>query len=73
LWYLDRSVLLMVLTYALCPQMRAHLWGHAKALQLSLLKTRAHFQTLAASWMQAIFQSARGIGAAFSPTRDHHR
>jgi len=58
LWYLDGRVLLMVLTYALCPQMRAHLWGTQKR-ELSLLKLVRHFQALAASWMQAIFQSAR--------------
>jgi hypothetical protein len=56
LCYLYGRMLLMVLTYALCPQMRAHLWG-TKKRELSLLKLVRHFQALAASWMQAIFQS----------------
>jgi hypothetical protein len=56
LCYLYGRMLLIVLTYALCPQMRAHLWS-TKKRELSLLKLVRHFQALAASWMQAIFQS----------------
>jgi len=42
---------------ALCPPTRATLWlQHQRAL--SLLKFARHFQALAASWLQAIFQSA---------------
>jgi DDE family transposase len=49
-------MLLIVLTSALCPQLRAHRWG-TKKRELSLLKLVRHFQALAASWMPAIFQS----------------
>jgi hypothetical protein len=49
-------MLLIVLTYALCPQRRAHLWVKKKR-ELSLLKLVRHFQALAESWMQAILQS----------------
>ena len=51
---------LIVLTYALCPQMRAHLWGKHKR-ELSLLKLVRHFQALAESWMQVIFQSELAV------------
>jgi hypothetical protein len=56
LCYLYGRMLLMVLTYGLCPQMRAHLWS-TKKRELSRLKLVRHFQALAASWMQAIVQS----------------
>ena len=49
-------MLLILLNYALCPQMRATLWLK-KQRELSLLKLVRHFQALAAGWMQAIFQS----------------
>lgn len=53
-------MLLIVLTYALCPQMRAHLWGKHKR-ELSLLKLVRHFQALAESWMQVIFQAELAV------------
>lgn len=56
LCYLYGRMLLIVLTYAICPPMRAHLWG-TKKRELSLLKLVRHFQALAAGWLQAIFQS----------------
>ena len=49
-------MLLILLTYALCPQLRAQLWMKKKR-ELSLLKLMRHLQTFAASWMQALFQS----------------
>jgi hypothetical protein len=49
-------MLLMVLTSALCPQIRAHLWRQ-KQRALSLRKLMRHFQALAEQWMHAIFQS----------------
>jgi hypothetical protein len=49
-------MLLMLLNYALCPQIRATLWWKHKR-ELSRLKLVRHFQALAARWMQAIFQS----------------
>jgi len=56
LCYLYGRMLLIVLNYALCPQIRAHLWTQRKR-ELSLLKLVRHFQAFAARWMQAIFQS----------------
>jgi len=56
LCYLYGRMLLIVLNYALCPQMRANLWGKRKR-ELSLLKLVRHFQALAERWMHAIFQS----------------
>lgn len=56
LCHLYGRMLLIVLTYALCPQLRAQLWLKKKR-ELSLLKLMRHLQAFAASWMQAIFQS----------------
>ena len=56
LCYLYGRMLLILLTYALCPQMRAQLWMKKKR-ELSLLKLMRHLQACAASWMQAIFQT----------------
>jgi hypothetical protein len=60
LCYLYGRMLLMVLTYALCPQMRVHLWSKQKR-ELSLLKLVRHFQALAEHWMQVIFQSELAV------------
>jgi hypothetical protein len=49
-------MLLIVLTYALCPHLRAELWLK-KQRELSVLKLVRHFQALAERWMQAILQS----------------
>ena len=49
-------MLLMLLNYALCPQLRATLWMKRQR-ELSLLKLVRHFQALAEQWMQALFQS----------------
>ena len=56
LCYLYGRMLLILLNYALCPQIRASLWMKKKR-ELSLLKLMRHLQAFAASWMQAIFQS----------------
>jgi Transposase DDE domain len=56
LCYLYGRMLLIVLNYALYPQIRAHLWRQKKR-ELSLLKLVRHFQAFAERWMQAIFQS----------------
>jgi hypothetical protein len=56
LCYLYGRMLLIVLTYALCPQMRATLWLKKKR-ELSVLKLVRYFQALAEEWMHAIFQS----------------
>ena len=56
LCYLYGRMLLIVLNYALCPQVRATLWVK-KQRERSVLKLVRHFQALADRWMQAIFQS----------------
>jgi Transposase DDE domain len=56
LCYLYGRMLLILLNYALCPQIRVQLWMKKKR-ELSLLKLMRHLQAFAASWMQAIFQS----------------
>jgi hypothetical protein len=56
LCYLYGRMLLIVLNYALCPPLRAHLWRQ-KQRELSLLQLMRHFQAFAARWMQAIFES----------------
>jgi hypothetical protein len=56
LCYLYGRMLLILLNYALCPQIRATLWLKRKR-ELSLLKLVRHFQALAARWMQALLQS----------------
>ena len=50
-------MLRILLNYALCPQTRTTLWLQYQRA-LSLLKFARHFQALAPSWLQAIFQSA---------------
>jgi len=57
LCYLYGRMLRILLNYALCPQTRATLWLQYQR-ELSLLKFARHFQALAPSWFQAIFQSA---------------
>ena len=56
LCYLYGRMLLILLNYALCPQLRATLWMKRQR-ELSLLKLVRHFQALSAPWMQALFQS----------------
>jgi hypothetical protein len=56
LCYLYGRMLLILINYALCPQIRHTLWLKKKR-ELSLLKLVRHFQALAESWMKAIFQS----------------
>jgi hypothetical protein len=49
-------MLLILLTYALCPQIRHTVWLKKKR-ERSLLKLVRHFQALADQWMQVIFQA----------------
>jgi hypothetical protein len=56
LCYLYGRMLLVLLTYALYPQVRANLWLK-KHRELSLLKFVCHFQALAHSWMKVVFES----------------
>jgi hypothetical protein len=57
LCHLYGRMLLILLNYALCPQIRAALW-EKKRREVSVLKLVRHFQAFAERWMQAIFQSA---------------
>lgn len=57
LCYLYGRMLLILLNYALCPQIRAALW-EKKHREVSVLKLVRHFQAFAERWMQVIFQSA---------------
>ena len=56
LCYLYGRMLLILLHYALCPQLRTTLWVR-KRRELSVLKLVRHFQAFADRWMQAIFRS----------------
>ena len=50
-------MLLILLNYALCPQIRAALWEKQQR-EVSVRKLVRHCQAFAERWMQAIFQSA---------------
>lgn len=56
LCYLYGRMLLVLLTYALYPPVRAVVWMKTHR-ELSLLKFVCHFQALADSWMKVIFKS----------------
>lgn len=56
LCYLYGRLLLILLTYALCPSLRAALWAD-KRRELSLLKLMRHLQAVADRWLQALFAS----------------
>jgi len=56
LCYLYGRMLLVLLTYALYPQVRSVVWTKQQR-ELSLLKFVSHFQALADSWMKVIFES----------------
>ena len=49
-------MLLVLLTYALYPQVRSVVWVKQHR-EVSLLKFVCHFQALADSWMKVIFES----------------
>jgi hypothetical protein len=57
LCYLYGRMLLILLNYALCPQIQAALW-EKRQREVSVLKLVRHCQAFAERWMQAIFQSA---------------
>src|SRR5713101_2461732 len=54
--YLYGRRLLILLTYALCPELRATLWLKKKR-ELSVLKLVRHFQAVADRWLQVLFQA----------------
>jgi hypothetical protein len=49
--------LLSVLTFALCPSLRAAAWQQQQQREVSLLKLVRHCQVSAEQWLQALFQS----------------
>ena len=55
-------MVLIVLTFALCPSLRAVVWQKQQR-EVSLLKLVRHFQASADQWLQALFQS----GAQLDP------
>src|SRR5262249_26057024 len=54
LCYLYGRLLLIVLTYALCPAVRTSLWTRAHR-EVSFLKLVRYLQALAESWLQHLF------------------
>ena len=56
LCYLYGRMLLIVLTFALCPSLRTAAWQKQQR-EVSLLKLVRHFQAGADQWLQALFQS----------------
>ena len=56
LCYLYGRLLLIVLTFALCPTLRASVWQKQQR-EVSLLKLVRHFQASAEQWLHALFQS----------------
>jgi len=56
LCYRYGRMLLIVLTFALCPSLRAAAWQKQQR-EVSLLKLVRHFQASADQWFQALFQS----------------
>jgi hypothetical protein len=57
LCYLYGRMLLILLTYALCPTLRATVW-QKKQRELSLLKLVRHLHAGADHWLQTLFQGA---------------
>jgi hypothetical protein len=62
LCYLYGRMLLILLTYALCPTLRATVW-QKKQRELSLLKLVRHLQAGADQWLQTLFQGAPQLRA----------
>jgi hypothetical protein len=56
LCYLYGRLLLILLTYPLCPSLRVALWVE-KRRELSLLTLMRHLQAVADRWLQALFAS----------------
>src|SRR6266540_5708072 len=65
LCYLYGRMLLIFLTYALCPTLRATVWQQQQR-ELSLLKLVRHFQAGADQWLQRLFQNSRQLTAFLS-------
>jgi Transposase DDE domain len=56
LCYLYGRLLLILLTYALCPALRAAVWAQ-KRRELSVLKLVRHLQAVAEQWLQMLFRA----------------
>jgi hypothetical protein len=56
LCYLYGRLLLILLTYALCPALRAAVWVQ-KRRELSVLKLVRHLQAVAEQWLQMLFRA----------------
>jgi Transposase DDE domain len=56
LCYLYGRLLLILLTSALCPALRAAVWAQ-KRRELSVLKLVRHLQAVAAQWLQMLFRT----------------
>jgi hypothetical protein len=62
LCYLYGRLLLIVLTYALCPALRASLWTKQQR-ELSFLKLVRYLQAIADGWLQRLFEPAAVLRA----------
>lgn len=60
LCYLYGRMLLIVLTFALCPPLRVTVWQKQQH-EVSLVKLVRHFQAGAEQWLQVLFQSPRQL------------
>jgi Transposase DDE domain len=60
LCYLYSRMLLILLTYAFCPPLRARLWEQHRR-ELSFLKLIRHLQAGAERWLHALFQSEAAL------------
>ena len=65
LCYLYGRLLLIVLTYALCPALRTALWSRQRR-ELSFLKLIRYLQALADRWLQALFESTTTLRSFLS-------
>jgi hypothetical protein len=65
LCYLYGRMVLILLTSALCPTLRATVWQKQQR-ELSLLKLVRHFQAGADQWLSGLFQSPPGLAAFLS-------
>jgi hypothetical protein len=65
LCYLYGRMLLILLTSARCPTLRATVWQKQQR-ELSLLKLVRHFQAGADQWLQSLFQSSLQLTAFLS-------
>lgn len=73
LCYLYGRLLLIVLTYALCPALRTVLWTHQHR-ELSFLKLVRYLQALADRWLQVLFESSSTLRSFLAHVCGHaHR